>query len=84
MEEKDESLLSCPWLQDSSISAYASDAVVRFLVGENGFSSPKIRNLFRARGGFTFKAPEYIENQDGTDESKLIGSILHKISCVIG
>ena len=67
-------------MQDSSITAYASDAVVRFLVGENGFSSPRIRNLFRARGGFAFWTPKYTENEDGTDESKLVGSILHKIS----
>jgi RecQ family ATP-dependent DNA helicase len=80
MEEKDENLLSCPWMQDSSISAYASDAVVRFLVGENGFSSPQIRNLFYARGGFAFGTLKHTEKEEGTDDSKLVGSILHKIS----
>lgn len=80
MGEKDEILLSCPWLQDSSIAAYASDAVVLFLVGENGFSSQQIRNLFRTRSGFAFKTPMSVENNEGTEESKLVGSILHKIS----
>jgi len=80
MEKIENSLLSCPWQQEYSNSAYASDAVVRFLVGENGFSSPQIRNLFRARSGFAFRTLKGTESEEATDESKLVGSILHKIS----
>jgi len=80
MEKIENSLLSCPWQQEYSNSAYASDAVVRFLVDKQGFSSPFIRSLFQVRSGFAFSRQQDEDEQDIDENAKLIGALLHKLS----